>query len=286
MAEFLNKLYSIPNFTTYLIIAIAVLVVVFLLILFLGKRDQKIEETKKLEKINVDGFKEVDEEPVKVEIPKESEKTEILITPVPPVNNEVKEELVFPEVSNQAVETPVIEDSKPEIPMPEVSFPVEETVKPVLEESEEPKIEEPSFTNIEIPEEPTVSEPIFEPTVEIPIIHKEEKKEIIVPKAPIQTEEVKIASEPKESMDKIPEIEIPDFNFDELSNSLNSEYQDNSEKKFAPNEVFSSVYVEKENTEDMEMPKLKEEKEEPKDNPTVLEPFTFDSINGETYNLK
>lgn len=73
MQEFLITLYEIENFTTYLTITIAVLVVLFFLVLFLGKKDQKLEETKRLQKLEVDGFKEVSSQTnVEIVNPKEA----------------------------------------------------------------------------------------------------------------------------------------------------------------------------------------------------------------------
>ncbi len=62
MEEFLNRLYNYEYFGTYLLISIAVLILLFIIVLFFGKKDQKnreLEATKKLQQINVDdAFKE------------------------------------------------------------------------------------------------------------------------------------------------------------------------------------------------------------------------------------
>ena len=56
--NFIYELYKNDNFTTYLLIALVVLVVLFIVVLIFGKKDQKLEETKRLQKIDVDAFKE------------------------------------------------------------------------------------------------------------------------------------------------------------------------------------------------------------------------------------
>ena len=66
--NFVYELYKNENFTTYLIIALVVLLALFVIVLIFGKKDQKLEETKKLQKIDLDAFKEKKEEPKKVEV--------------------------------------------------------------------------------------------------------------------------------------------------------------------------------------------------------------------------
>ena len=70
MEEFLESLYNYEYFGFYLIISIIVLVLLFLVILFFGKKDQKVREveaTKKLQQINAEAFKE-EETKEKVEV--------------------------------------------------------------------------------------------------------------------------------------------------------------------------------------------------------------------------
>lgn len=81
MQDFLYKLYDMEDFTTVIIIAIVVLSVLFLLILMLGKKDQKLEETKKLEKLAMQGFK--DESSTKLGEVKPRENIDILLPPQP-----------------------------------------------------------------------------------------------------------------------------------------------------------------------------------------------------------
>ena len=86
MNEFMNKMYSYDNFGIYLILAIVILVILFFVILFFGKKDKKnreLEETKRLEKLNPDLFKDDSKE----------EKVEVIDNNViTPITNEVKPE--------------------------------------------------------------------------------------------------------------------------------------------------------------------------------------------------
>ena len=68
MKNFIYGLYQNDNFTLILVIALVVLIIAFVLVYFFGKKDQKLEETKRLQKIELDAFKKVEEEPVKVSI--------------------------------------------------------------------------------------------------------------------------------------------------------------------------------------------------------------------------
>ena len=68
MMDFIYELYQNDNFVLYLTIALVILIILFVLVLIFGKRDQKLEETRKLQKIEVDNaFKEEKKDPVKLE---------------------------------------------------------------------------------------------------------------------------------------------------------------------------------------------------------------------------
>ena len=65
MPDFIIKLYANKNFPIYLGLFIAILIVAFIIVFFWGRKDKKIMETKKLEKLNLEedknDFKEVSE---------------------------------------------------------------------------------------------------------------------------------------------------------------------------------------------------------------------------------
>ena len=69
--DFIYDLYQNDNFVLYLTIALVILIILFVVVFFFGKKDQKLEETKKLQKIEMDAFKEEKTEPVKVELNQE-----------------------------------------------------------------------------------------------------------------------------------------------------------------------------------------------------------------------
>ena len=76
--DFLESLYSIENFGIYLFIIIGILVVLFLVVLFFGRKDQKkrkeLEDKLEQTKISTrDAFANTNEEPTDLEIPVETE---------------------------------------------------------------------------------------------------------------------------------------------------------------------------------------------------------------------
>lgn len=76
MMNFIYELYQNDNFVLYLTIALVVLIILFVVVLFFGKKDQKLEETRKLQKIDVDAFKEEPKEKEKLEVKENIEQSE------------------------------------------------------------------------------------------------------------------------------------------------------------------------------------------------------------------
>lgn len=135
MKEFILNLYSNESFPIYLGIIIIVLVIAFFVVLFLGKKDKKkIEETQRLEKINIDAFKN-ESVATSVDVP---ENTNTL--------NNVVEPVVNVEPIQTAVEMPVPET--PAIQMPVTQPSIENTTEPVI--------------SMEIPESVTPDHPLFD----------------------------------------------------------------------------------------------------------------------------
>lgn len=235
MMDFIYKLYGYDNFTLYLTIAIVVLVILFVLVLIFGKKDQKLEETKRLQKIELEeAFKKENDEPKKLE-------------------TKIKEEIV-PEV-NMTMEEPV-----------------EETKTIVEEESK-------------LPEETKEAQvTVFEPVI------KEDEEEINLPEEKESVNlNVKREKDIEEEKTPINVAEIPEFNFDEINDSIEKgltelesikeefnriEVPDIEEevteeikeniKPFQPSQVFSSVFVKKEDAEE-KMPEEKSVVEEVKE---------------------
>ena len=87
MMDFIYDLYQNDNFVLYLTIALVILVILFVVVLFFGKKDQKLEETKRLQKIELDNaFKEEKELPEKIEVDVKNDDVKEEV----PVNNEKK----------------------------------------------------------------------------------------------------------------------------------------------------------------------------------------------------
>lgn len=101
MKEFLESLYEIENFEIYLFIVIGVLVVLFLLILFFGKKsaDERLEEFEEKENDNINAFKTIENE-VALDTPKVS-KT---------VDEEIKPSFNYEEDIVSENDTPIIEE--------------------------------------------------------------------------------------------------------------------------------------------------------------------------------
>ncbi len=74
MKDFIISLYSNENFPIFLGLFIILLVIAFIVVYFWGRKDQKLVETRKLEKLKVeDAFKETSEkEKAEVREPEES----------------------------------------------------------------------------------------------------------------------------------------------------------------------------------------------------------------------
>lgn len=150
MKEFLESLYEIENFGIYLFVVIGVLVVLFLLILFFGKKsaDERLEEFEEKENDNVNAFKTIENE-VALDTPKVS-KTEneeikpsinneedIVVENDTPINEE-HEETINNQVENKEFDFEALanEISK-ELESIDNDKKVVNEVKPVIEEHDE-----------------------------------------------------------------------------------------------------------------------------------------------------
>ena len=299
MNEFMSKMYSYDNFGIYLICAIVILVILFFVILFFGKKDKnnrELEETKRLEKLNLDLFKE-DSKEEKLET-KEDSKEEKLETKedseVTPITNEITEEPILPIVDNSP-EVPHIEDSLvPEVPTEEnkdILEPINlNSNEPILEKEEEKPLE---FNNL----------------FSSGVLEEEISKEVNIdqPSSPVE--------EPTNN-DNIELPEIPEFKEEEIKLDIdhilnNENLNEPLEKTTEPEknvQVFSSVYVplkeeteevkSESNTEDtddedeFDLPQLKssedKKEEKPVEEEVKAEPFNtvnIDSISGESYEI-
>ena len=320
MSEFINGIYEIENITTYISIAIGVLFVLFFIILFLGKKDQKLEETKKLQKLDMDAFKE-NSEALKIEIKKDEEninsdeeKTNIeeQVQNKEQEENKVLEKTSAPDeeeaeisLSNLAAPTDRIELPKLKIesnldfePLPEENNNEEKV--PVIEE----KQEENNFTF-----EDLVNQAVNDKT-DNTVETKELEKEEFVEESPIVEETVNPFVSPATVFEPItkPEItEQPVVTFDDYNmSSILEEPKDEiiiakadkteAAKMTLGNTVFSSVYAPKKDEDIIDLTNLSkkpvEEKNEEikfsddEDLSKTLVNTSFDALLGESYDIK
>lgn len=199
MQEFIESLYDIPNFKSYIAIAIAVLVVIFLIVLLTGKKDKKLEETKRLEKLDLDAFKENSEavklETVSLSEPKEEDlsNNESILPEKGLISNKLEQLNIFTndeinidsfqeEVKVPALKTEEVPDSSVLESISQITnSPVLEPVKEEELQINTPIVVEP-IVESENATEPT-AEPVFE--VELPKIKEVEPTisfESLIPK--------------------------------------------------------------------------------------------------------
>ena len=144
MTDFLNNLYEMDNIILILTCVLVGLIILFVIILIFGKKDQKLEETKRLQKITEESFKEEKTEPVKLEVEEEEIKLPELKEDTVEVKEFVPEE---PKVEIKQEVMPLIDDVKEDLEIPEIKFD-EEALANDLKELEDIKNK---FNEIDIP---------------------------------------------------------------------------------------------------------------------------------------
>ena len=251
MKDFIYGLYQNDNFTLILVIALVVLIIAFVVVYFFGKKDQKLEETKRLQKIELDAFKQEEKVPEKVEVKEELKKEDeeketinedVNVTEfIPDVKEEIEEEVNIPLKKKEEVK-PLFKDHEEEekpISINELSSDLEdEKLENDLSSLESIKNE---FNSINIPEvKEEMEKPVFKPSPQIfSSVFVDKKEENIV------------SNNEEEHVTEI-----------------------KKEQKPMDAKLFS--IIDDEDEEDIELPSLKNE-EVTND---------LDKINGEVYNLK
>lgn len=251
MKDFIYGLYQNDNFTLTLVIALVVLIIAFVVVYFFGKKDQKLEETKRLQKIELDAFKQEENVPEKVEVKEELKKEDevkeainedVNVTEfIPDVKEEIEEEVNIPLKKEEEVK-PLFKDHEEEekpISINELSSDLEdEKLENDLSSLESIKNE---FNSINIPEvKEEMEKPVFKPSPQIfSSVFVDKKEENIV------------SNNEEEHVTEI-----------------------KKEQKPMDAKLFS--IIDDEDEEDIELPSLKNE-EVTND---------LDKINGEVYNLK
>lgn len=251
MKDFIYGLYQNDNFTLILVIALVVLIIAFVVVYFFGKKDQKLEETKRLQKIELDAFKQEENVPEKVEVKEELKKEDevketinedVNVTEfIPDVKEEIEEEVNIPLKKEEEVK-PLFKDHEEEekpISINELASDLEdEKLENDLSSLESIKNE---FNSINIPEvKEEMEKPVFKPSPQIfSSVFVDKKEENIV------------SNNEEEHVTEI-----------------------KKEQKPIDAKLFS--IIDDEDEEDIELPSLKNE-EVTND---------LDKINGEVYNLK
>lgn len=249
MKDFIYGLYQNDNFTLILVIALVVLIIAFVVVYFFGKKDQKLEETKRLQKIELDAFKQEEKVPEKVEVKKELKK-----------EDEVKETI------NEDVNvTEFIPDVKEEIEE-EVPLKKEEEVKPLFKDHEEE--EKPISIN-------ELSSDLEDEKLENDLSSlesiKNEFNSINIPEVKEEMEKPVFKPSPQ-----IFSSVFVDKKEENIVSNNEEEHVTEIKKEQKPMDAKLFSIIDDEDEEDIELPSLKNE-EVTND---------LDKINGEVYNLK
>lgn len=250
MKDFIYGLYQNDNFTLILVIALVVLIIAFVVVYFFGKKDQRLEETKRLQKIELDAFKQEEKAPEKVE-----------------VKEEVKNEPEVKETVNEDVNvTEFIPDIKEEIEE-EVNIPLkEEEVKPLFKDHEE---EEKPISINELAND--LEDEKLENDLSSLESIKNEFNSINIPEVKEEVEKPVFKSSPQ-----IFSSVFVDKKEENIVSNNEEEHVTEIKKKEKPMDAKLFSIINDEDEDDIELPSLKNEE-------TTND---LDKINGEVYNLK
>ena len=293
MMDFIYDLYQNDNFVLYLTIALVILVILFVVVLFFGKKDQKLEETKRLQKIELDNaFKEEKELPEKIEVEVKNDDVKEEV----PVNNEKKEEeLPKKSIFDETTSIPLVKEESQDVKIAEPQNVEVTTFEPIIKE-EKPKVEEKMVSLVDN------DKPLFMPSSDVDDIGKDLSE---LEKLKEEFRNMDLPKEEKIEENKVIEEDIFPSRLDrKVEEEKPLRMKDNTEeKKYKPSSVFSSVFV----NNNEEKPEVKEEvKKEVKEEPKKVSLFTIedddlelptlkkeeqkeninlDNITGETYNI-
>ncbi len=249
MKDFIYGLYQNDNFTLILVIALVVLIIAFVVVYFFGKKDQRLEETKRLQKIDLDAFKQEEKAPEKVE-----------------VKEEVKNEPEVKETVNEDVNvTEFIPDIKEEIEE-EVNIPLKEEVKPLFKDHEE---EEKPISINELAND--LEDEKLENDLSSLESIKNEFNSINIPEVKEEVEKPVFKPSPQ-----IFSSVFVDKKEENIVSNNEEEHVTEIKKKEKPMDAKLFSIINDEDEDDIELPSLKNEE-------TTND---LDKINGEVYNLK
>lgn len=238
MKDFIYGLYQNDNFTLILVIALVVLIIAFVVVYFFGKKDQKLEETKRLQKIELDAFKQEENVPEKVEVKEELKKEDeeketinedVNVTEfIPDVKEEIEEEVNIPLKKEEEVK-PLFKDHEEEekpISINELSSDLEdEKLENDLSSLESIKNE---FNSINIPEvKEEMEKPVFKPSPQIfsSVFVDKKEENIISNNEEEHVTEIKKEQKPIDAklfsiIDDEDDIELPSLKNEKVTNDL------------------------------------------------------------------
>lgn len=248
MMNFIYELYQNDNFVLYLTIALVVLIILFVVVLFFGKRDQKLEETKRLQKIDIDAFKEEAKEKEKLEVKENIEKTNIEST----ITENNEDILPLIENNNEEIKSETFSLSD-NINDSQINVTTFEPIKNIEKESEE---------ELELPkkaEENNIRKPLLDGDEESKPISFDELDKINFDESDLEKDLNELESIKNEfNKIKVPEVE-------------KKETKVETKNYKASPQIFSSVFVNKEDSvsnsikSEPNKPLLEEKKDELKE---------------------
>ena len=232
MKDFIYGLYQNDNFTLILVIALVVLIIAFVVVYFFGKKDQRLEETKRLQKIELDAFKQEEKAPEKVEV-KETVNEDVNVTEfIPDIKEEIEEEVNIPLKKEEEVK-PLFKDHEEEekpISINELASDLEdEKLESDLNSLESIKNE---FNSINIPEvKEEVEKPVFKPSPQIfssvfvdkkeeNIVSNNEEEHVTEIKKKEKPMDAKLFSIINDEDEDEDDIELPSLKNEETTNDL------------------------------------------------------------------
>ena len=260
MKDFIYELYQNDNFTLWLTVILIVLVILFIIVFFFGKKDEKLEETKRLQKIELDAFKKEEEAPVKVE-------TSVEEKPIAPE--------AIPEEVNVTLFKPDLEEAEEEIELPKENVEIK-PVKPLFKDHEE---EESPISISELPAFEKEDKELEGGLTSLEAI-KNEFDSIDIPEVKEEREEKPIF---KPSPQIFSSVFVNKTEENEISNNKEEVITKVEEPKEKDNSMVKTFIIEDDEDEEMELPTLKilDDEEEVKENKSLL-----DEVSGEEYELK
>ena len=314
--EFLEKLYSNENFGIYLLIVIAVLIVLFFVILFFGKKDEKTRKNENKKMTPEEEIKSLSDN----------------IGNLSGTDNEAMTNNLNVQPLNNEVVTPSVSDNAPSLVLPVQEVPLENpqintdslntNIQPTLNNNDNnmnafKEITEPVKLEA-IPEHPVITaNPVFNDTLSLneEKVEEKEPEEIPLDKtfdfdalADAINKELEAIEKPKdnvvtESSFKAPEvkpvIEEKEFsfpNFEQVKEDVPPIKEDIKQEKKVMPQVFSSVYVNKDEKpsvepkppielpKKIELPKMADnQKVEPRETFTIKN--VLDSLEEESFKI-